>query len=126
MKHLLHSALAVLCLSALTQTTFAAAAAGSPTRPKDTVIVDAKTEVRTLWEQHERAGRAVNAVERELALATENARLAEAAFDAGTLSFLDLEDAQLGLDAARLTRLSEQMNLDVSAIQLLAATGDLH
>ncbi len=93
---------------------------------EEKTLVDAKTEVRTLWEQHERAGRAVNAVERELALATENARLAEAAFDAGTLSFLDLEDAQLGLDAARLTRLSEQMNLDVSAIQLLAATGDLH
>ena len=32
----------------------------------------------------------------------------------------------LGFEAARLTRLSEQMNLDVSAIQLLAATGDLH
>jgi outer membrane protein TolC len=93
---------------------------------EEKTLVDAKTEVTTLWEQHERAGRAVNAVERELALATENARLAEAAFDAGTLSFLDLEDAQLGLDAARLTRLSEQMNLDVSAIQLLAATGDLH
>lgn len=44
MKQLLPSALAALCLSALTQTTFAAAAAGSPTRPKDTVIVDAKTE----------------------------------------------------------------------------------
>ncbi len=89
-------------------------------------VADARTEVTTLWEQHARAERAVAAVDRELALATENARLAEAAFDAGTLSFLDLEDARLGLDAARLTRMSEEMNLDVSAIQLLAATGDLH
>lgn len=44
MKQLLQSALAALCLSALTQAAFAAAAAGSPTRPKDTVVVDAKTE----------------------------------------------------------------------------------
>lgn len=87
---------------------------------------DAKTEVTTLWDQHARARRAVSAVDRELALATENARLAEAAFDAGALSFLDLEDARLGLDAARLTQMSERMNLDVSAVQLLAATGDLH
>lgn len=93
---------------------------------EEKTLADARTEVTTLWEQHERAERAVHAVERELALATENARLADAAFDAGTLAFLDLEDARLGLDAARLTRMSEQMNLDVSAIQLLAATGDLH
>lgn len=87
---------------------------------------DATTEVTTLWDGHARARRAVSAVDRELALATENARLAEAAFDAGTLSFLDLEDARLGLDAARLTQMSERMNLDVGAVQLLAATGDLH
>lgn len=92
----------------------------------DKAVADATAEVVTLWEQHARAQRAVDAVERELALATENARIAEAAFEAGAISFLDLEDARLGLDAARLTRLSEHMNLDVSAIQLLAATGDLH
>ncbi len=89
-------------------------------------VSDAKTEVTTLWDQHARAQRAVDAVDHEMALATENARLAEAAFDAGTLAFLDLEDAQLGLSAAQLTQMTERMNLDVSAIQLLAATGDLH
>lgn len=92
----------------------------------DKTEADARTEVTTLWDQHERAERAVAAVDHELALATENARLAEAAFDAGTLSFLDLEDARLGLDAAKLTQMTEHMNLDVSAVQLLAATGDLH
>ena len=91
----------------------------------DKTTADAQTEVTTLWEQHERAKRSVDAVDHELALATENARLAEAAFDAGTLAFLDLEDARLGLDAARLTQMTERMNLDVTAIQLLAATGDL-
>ena len=92
----------------------------------DKAAADANAEVITLWEQHQRAIRAVAAVDRELALATENARLADASFSAGVLAFLDLEDARLGLNAARLTQLLERMNLDVSAIHLLAATGDLN
>ncbi len=44
MKHLLKLALATAWLAALTQFATAAAPAGSPVRPKDTVVVDAKTE----------------------------------------------------------------------------------
>ncbi len=44
MKHLLRSALVLVVLGALAQASFAAGAPGSSTRPKDTVIVDAKTE----------------------------------------------------------------------------------
>lgn len=106
------------------------AKAASLVRMADTAAekaaADAEIEVRTLWDQRDRAERAYIAVERELSLAEENARLADAAFEAGSLPFLDLEDARLGLQAAKLTRVAEQMNLDVVTIQLLAATGDLH
>lgn len=44
MKSLLSTVLAAFCLGALAPAAFAAAPAGSPARPKDTVIVDAKTE----------------------------------------------------------------------------------
>ncbi len=93
---------------------------------KEKTELDAQAEVSRLWEQHTRAKRAVAAVQRELELATENARLADVAFEAGSLSFLELEDARLGLAAATLTKMVETMNLDVSAVQLLAATGDLN
>lgn len=85
----------------------------------------ATEQVRTLWHQHERAEVAVSAVQKELGMAEENLRLAEAAFAAGTLSYLEVEDARLGVRATRMTALVEEMNRDVAAIQLLQATGDL-
>lgn len=85
----------------------------------------AEEDVRRLWEEHARAVAAVAAVEKELVLAEENLRLADAAFAAGTLSYLEVEDARLGLMASRMTALSERMKRDTSAIALLAATGEL-
>lgn len=85
----------------------------------------ATEQVRTLWHQHARAEVAVAAVQKELGMAEENLRLAEAAFAAGTLSYLEVEDARLGVRATRMTALVEEMNRDVAAIQLLQATGDL-
>lgn len=91
-----------------------------------TLLREKTTEqVRGLWEQHTRAQSAVSAVGKEITLAEENLRLAEAAFAAGSLSYLEVEDARLGLVASRMSALSEQMTADTSAVDLLAATGDL-
>ncbi len=103
--------------------------AASQARQAETygVLLREKTEeqVRGLWEQHGRAQAAVAAVATEIALAEENFRLAEAAFGAGALSYLEVEDARLGLEASRIAALTERMTADTSAIDLLAATGDL-
>lgn len=85
----------------------------------------AREEIRALWAGYERATAAVAAMDAELAMARENLRLAEAAFAAGTLSYLEVEDARLGLEASQLTELTERMNRDLAVIDLLAATGQL-
>lgn len=85
----------------------------------------AEESIRTLWEEHARAEVAVDAVEKEIGLAEENLRLADAAFSAGALSYLEVEDARLGLAASRMTQLTETMNRDLTAIRLLEQTGDL-
>ena len=91
----------------------------------ETARLDAHEEVRVLWERHARAESALVAVERELALSEKNLELAQVAFTAGTITFLQLEDARLGRDAAQFARLSQHMDRDLSVIDLLAATGAL-
>lgn len=86
---------------------------------------DAMVEVQGAWEEHARAKAAHATAERELALANENLRLAEAAFQAGASTVLDLDTARVSRDAARLTVLGESMNRDLAALALLKAAGDL-
>lgn len=83
------------------------------------------TDVGSAWAERVRAERAVASAEGEVALGEENVRLAELSFQAGALSFIDTEDARLGLDASRLTLLSERMNLDLATLSLLQVTGAL-
>lgn len=83
----------------------------------------AETQIRVAWEQFQRADAAMRAMEEEVKLATDNLRLAEVAFSAGTLTFLDLEDARLGLAAAQMTQLSEHMNRDMAVVDLKVAAG---
>jgi len=83
----------------------------------------AEEEVRTAWEQLQRAERALSAVTDEVALAHENLELAERGFSAGTTTWLEVDDAQLGLQQAELGVLRERMNRDLAAIQLSVATG---
>jgi outer membrane protein TolC len=82
---------------------------------------EAEAELRTLWEQHTRATKALGTVERELELAKENLRLAEVAWQAGALKFIELEDARLGEKAARLGVLQERMNASVAALGIEVA-----
>ncbi|MBM4364790.1 MAG: TolC family protein [Deltaproteobacteria bacterium] len=85
----------------------------------------AEQEVRAAFLAAERAGAAHHAAEREVALADENARLAAVAFDAGTITFLDLEDARLGLSAARFAELQTRAQRELAIVELLDATGRL-
>lgn len=85
--------------------------------------LEAEQQVTLAWEEYSRASVAVEAVEREVRLAEDNLRLAEVAYQAGTLTFLDLEDARLGWKAARMSQLGERMNRDLAVIDLMVAIG---
>ncbi len=82
-------------------------------------------EVRGAWGAYETARTTLAAVERELALAKENVRLSEIGFQAGSISFLELEDARVGLLAAEVGVLQTRTQRDLAALTLRAATGDL-
>jgi outer membrane protein len=82
-------------------------------------------EVRSAWARLERSQAALTATERELALATENLRLAETALQSGASTWLELEDARLGLLSAQIAGLQERMTHDLARYELLLATGDL-
>jgi multidrug efflux pump len=82
-------------------------------------------EVRVAFERHTRADAAVAAVEREVALATESLALAEAGYAAGSATWLDVEQAELGLRMARLSELNERVGRDLAAIDLRRAMGTL-
>ena len=75
------------------------------------------------WQRYERAEEAFAAVELELSLATENLRLSETGFQAGSVTWLEVSDAQLQLDQARIGLLSERMSRDMAALDLAVATG---
>lgn len=83
----------------------------------------AEREVRVAWERRARSLAALALVEGEVALAEESLRLAEASWSAGTLTFLELEDARMGLRASRMALASERAARDLAVIDLLVATG---
>lgn len=84
-----------------------------------------RREVESAWQERLRAEAARAAVEREIGLATENLRLAEASLAAGVGTLQTAEDARLGLAAARLAELSERMNVHLADVALRHATGEL-
>ncbi len=86
---------------------------------------NAQQDVRAAFVAAERAGVAHQAAEREVALAEENSRLAEVAFDTGSITFLDLQDARLGLAAARFAELQTRAQCELAIVELLDATGGL-
>ena len=87
--------------------------------------LDAEREVRTTWERLDRARTAYEAVESEVALAEESLRLTQAAFEVGQATWLDVEQARLSLTSAQTGRLTERMDRDLAAIDLLVAIGAL-
>lgn len=82
-------------------------------------------EVQTAWLRVARTQEALASTERELSLARENLRLAETALSLGGATWLEVEDARLGLLSAELSGLTERMNHDLAAIDLKLAMGQL-
>lgn len=91
----------------------------------ESVRRDVDEQVRTAWESLLRARAAVRAVEDEVRLAEDNLDLARRGFEAGTATFLEVEQAELGLRSAELNRLNEQTSLNLAGIDLLVAMGEL-
>jgi outer membrane protein len=85
----------------------------------------ATEEVRVAWESYVRAERALHSVETEVALAKRNRELAERGFGAGSVTWLEVEQAELALQGATLARITERMNLDLAAIDLNIAVGTM-
>lgn len=81
-------------------------------------------DVVAAWEERERATASAASAAQERTYAEENLRLANVALAAGTVSFVDAQAAALGLSAAKLTELSEQMAADLATRALIAAIGE--
>lgn len=92
---------------------------------EELVLRQAEREVRVAWESHRRAEAALQAVERERALAEESLALAEASYAGGGATWLEVEQARLQVQATALSQLRERMVRDLAAIDLLARTGAL-
>jgi outer membrane protein len=88
-------------------------------------VDSAEREIRLAFEAHARAQAALDSVENEIALANQSLQLAERSYAAGGLTWLEVEQARLAVQAAELSRLQERMNRDLAAIDLLARTGRL-
>ena len=84
-----------------------------------------EVDVRQAWAESDRAHAAWVAAERERTLAEENLRLADVSFQAGASTFLDLEDARVSLESARVRELQERMNVHLGALGLQHAIGTL-
>ena len=82
-------------------------------------------QVRNAWERHERATASLKAVEAEQALAARNLELAQRAYQAGSATWLEVEQAQLSVNSAALALLTERSSRSRAAIELLLATGSL-
>jgi outer membrane protein len=84
---------------------------------------DIEIEVQTAWESFRRAEAAMRAAKDEVSLADENLRLAERALEAGSASWLDVEDARLGALQARLIGLNARADREIALTQLALASG---
>ncbi|MEZ4240674.1 MAG: efflux RND transporter permease subunit [Myxococcota bacterium] len=85
----------------------------------------AEQQVRVAFETHRRAQQALAAVDDEVRLAEESLELAERSFSAGSVTWLELEQARLQVQATALAQLQERTARDLAAIDLLVQTGAL-
>ncbi len=85
--------------------------------------LEADQQIRMAWQSYERAQTSYAMVQDELALAEDTLGLATRGFEAGANSWLDVQDAELMVQQARLGMLSERMNRDLAALDLELALG---
>jgi multidrug efflux pump subunit AcrB len=83
----------------------------------------AEEELRTSWERYRRSEAALDAVQDEVVLSEENLELAERGFSAGTTTWLEVQDAELGVRLSKLSQITERMNRDLAVIDLMVAMG---
>ncbi len=83
----------------------------------------AEADARSLWAAHRAAKQARGLAVEERALAEKTLTLAEAAYELGALTFLDLWQTRQQRDGAELAELTADMQLDLAAITLVAKTG---
>lgn len=83
----------------------------------------AEADARSLWASHGAAKEAQGLAVQERALAEKALTLAEASYELGALTFLDLWQTRQQRDGAELAELSADMQLDLAAITLIAKTG---
>ena len=81
-------------------------------------------EVRSAWERYQQAESSLAHSDEEIALAEENLRLAEAALKAGSATWLEVEDARIGLLQAKVNAMTERGNRDLAAMDLRLAVGE--
>ena len=86
---------------------------------------DVEVEVQTAWDSWERAERAMTAASDEVDLATQNLTLAERALEAGSATWLEVEDARLGMLQAELVRLNARAERETALVDLQLASGTL-
>ncbi len=85
--------------------------------------LEADQQIRLAWQSYDRAQTAYSMVQDELALAEDTLGLATRGFEAGANSWLDVQDAELMVQQARLGLLAERMNRDLAALDLELALG---
>ncbi|MEN0066650.1 MAG: efflux RND transporter permease subunit [Myxococcota bacterium] len=85
----------------------------------------AEREIRLAFEAHRRSQKALAAVEDEQTLADENLQLTERSYEAGSATWLELEQARLQVEATAFSLLQERTARDLAAIDLLVRTGTL-
>ena len=83
----------------------------------------AEADARTLWAAHTAAKEAQGLAVQERELADKALKLAEASYELGALTFLDLWQTRQQRDGAELAELAADMQLDLAAANLIAKTG---
>ncbi len=86
---------------------------------------DIAIEVETAWDSWVRAEKAMLAAEDEVSLATKNLTLAERALNGGSATWLEVEDARLGMLQAELVRLNARADREMALVDLQLAAGTL-
>ena len=86
---------------------------------------DVEIEVQTAWDSWVRAERAMTAAGDEVELASQNLLLAERALEAGSATWLEVEDARLGMLQAELAKLNARAERETALVDLQLASGTL-
>lgn len=84
-----------------------------------------ETEIVQRWLDLDSAIHGLELATRQRGLAETRLSIAEETYALGGITALDLSDARLGLDAARMAVVRSEMAADLAALSLLRSTGDL-